>query len=271
MSDKKEDRHVRLTKSGKKLKKVNPLLDELHIGRFESAYKQAFGENASVAYRQGYSGYSLKLKNQLVQVLEETSDLDLSTEITQVMEKINTGDALSKDLAMVVLRPIGLAIEGSMPTLIGLVQMMSNIPAVLKKKDDSEMLLAMSRVWLGVSILLLAAVAPLARLYNAATRAYASVAYDDGFDVDSEMSDEDEFEVDSEMSDAEDLDGWFEVDSEMSDDEETGLLEQYRANQGYVVIEPTNRYKHSMSHLQDGYSSDEESDNEDDEIDSLRL
>ena len=36
MSDKKEERHVRLTKPGKKLKKVNPLLNELYIGLFGS-------------------------------------------------------------------------------------------------------------------------------------------------------------------------------------------------------------------------------------------
>jgi hypothetical protein len=258
MSDKKEDRHVRLTKSGKNLKKINPLLDERHIGRFENAYKQAFGENVSVAYGQGYSGYSRKLKNQLVKVLEETSHRDLSTDITQVMKKINTGDSLSKDLAMVVLRPIGLAIEGSMQTLIGLVQMMSNIPAVLKKEDDSEMLLAMSRTWLGVSILLLAAVAPLARLYNAATRAYASVA----FDKDKEPSFEDEWQVvDHETSDAGDFDDWLEVDSEISYDEETGLLEQYRANQGDApVAETTNKYRDEVRHGRDDDFSNEDDD-----------
>lgn len=254
MSDKKEDRHVRLTKSGKMLKKVNPLLDELHIGRFESAYKQAFGENAFVAYGQGYSGYSRKLKNQFVKVLEETSQRDLSSEITQAMKKINTGDALSKDLAMVVLRPIGLAIEGSMQTLIGLVQVMSNIPAVLKKEDDGEMLLAMSRVWLGVSILLLAAIAPLARLYNAATRAYASVAFDKEQSVEDDFSDE------------------FEVGSEISADEELGLFDLYRVNQVGAGAEATSQYKRSVSGLQDEYSSDEESDEEsDDEIHSLRF
>ena len=236
MSDKKEDRHARLTESGQKLKKMNPLLDDRHIGWFENAYKQAFGENASVAYGQGYSGYSRKLKNQLIKVLEETSQRDLSTEITQVMKKINTGDAFSKDLAMLVLQPIGLAIEGSMHTLIGLVQLMSNIPAVLKKKDEGEMLLAMSRVWLGVSILLLAAVAPLARLYNAATRAYASVAFD--------KRQAQEFE-----------DEWRVLD--ITCEEEAGFLDLYWASQGSAVAEATSQHKRSVSDLQSEYSKND--------------
>lgn len=112
----------------KHIKRKNPLLDQCHLEAFECAYKQAFGEHASVAYGQGAQSYSIKMKNSLLEVLETSDNFKRFSEtIQKTVKRINTGDALSKDIAMIVLRPIGLAIEGSMHVLIGLVQVMSNI------------------------------------------------------------------------------------------------------------------------------------------------
>jgi hypothetical protein len=166
----------RNSKTGHKVdpRKINALLNPKHVDAFVQAYQQAFGEQSFVAYTGLMRGYTRKRDSELLTVFKMSPHFSkFSNTIQDALDK-SPVDFFSKDLAMVVLQPIGLAIEGSLQTIIGLIQMLSNIPALLKQKDN-EMLLGMSRTWLGVSILLLAAVAPLARLYNAATRAYASV------------------------------------------------------------------------------------------------
>ncbi len=170
----------RNSKTGHKVdpRKINALLNPKHVDAFvqayQQAYQQAFGEQSSVAYTGLMRGYTRKRDSELLTVFKMSPHFSkFSNTIQDALDK-SPVDFFSKDLAMVVLQPIGLAIEGSLQTIIGLIQMLSNIPAACKQ-EDNDMLLGMSRTWLGVSILLLAAVAPLARLYNAATRAYASV------------------------------------------------------------------------------------------------
>jgi len=170
-------------KLGKKLMPkgiMGLLLKDKHLKEFEIAYKKAFGEN-TVAYGQGR--YSNGVKEAMLQHLDTNAEhfpsFPRRTEILEsqkgLVETFNS-DTFAKDLAMVVLQPIGLAIEGSIKTLIGLAQVFSNIVPALKQSEESKMDAAMSQLCLGVCTLLLAAVAPLARLYNAATRAYASSA-----------------------------------------------------------------------------------------------
>ncbi|MDF1683740.1 MAG: hypothetical protein P1U36_03685 [Legionellaceae bacterium] len=157
-------------------REINSLLNQEHVDAFVQAYQQAFGEHASIAYTRQEGQYAPKQDSKLLELLKKSPYFSKLSEQVQNSLGDSPVDFFGKDLAMMVLQPIGLAIEGSLQTIIGLVQMMSHIPAVLNNEDkDDQMHLAMSKTWLGVSILLLAAVAPLARMFHAATRAYASV------------------------------------------------------------------------------------------------
>jgi len=175
-------------------KTINALLNTNHVGAFLQAYQQAFGEFSFVGYNKPSTvKYTRKQDGELLKLLKSSSHFKTFYEQTEhVVRQIAPQDALSKDLAMVVLQPIGLAIEGSIQLLIGLVDVTSNIPAVLKKEKNT-MPLAMSQLWLGVSIILLAAVAPLARIYHAATRAFASVVKEEPALLDSLDLDDDDW------------------------------------------------------------------------------
>ena len=147
------------------------------------AYQNAFGETTK-AYGKGT--YSQKSKASLLELIASNEYTEhVSKEMKRNAEALLgvlddphkealTGDTLVKDMTMIVLQPISLAIEGSMQAVHGLIQVVGNIIPAIKQSDDSQMQLAMAKTMLGVGILLLAAIAPVARLYNAMTRAYTT-------------------------------------------------------------------------------------------------
>ena len=85
------------------------------------------------------------------------------------------GDSFTKDILMSALQPIHVAICGAMITAVSLIRVAFNILPALAGSSDSDLMGATAETLLGVGCLVLAAVTPLARLYNAFTRAYASV------------------------------------------------------------------------------------------------
>jgi len=89
------------------------------------------------------------------------------------------GDNIAKDMAMVVLQPISLVI-GNALDLAGNLQGAAFflIPALVSDTAATLFVVSLAKSMINASTLILAAVAPLARLYNLSCRAYASLKTD---------------------------------------------------------------------------------------------
>jgi len=86
------------------------------------------------------------------------------------------GDSFAKDMYMVVMQPVSLAISSAIITAFGLVKAGFNILPALTDSENSELLFSMHIALIGVGIGLLVLVAPFARMYNIATRVFAQAA-----------------------------------------------------------------------------------------------
>jgi|GEM_PF-6645771 len=89
------------------------------------------------------------------------------------------GDTWYKDLAMTVLQPINLAIVSAITIAAGAIGMALSI-LFTPFSEDARVGFAMSAATtaIGIGVGLLAAIAPIARTYNLATRVYATVTDD---------------------------------------------------------------------------------------------
>jgi len=113
----------------------------------------AFGENAFIAYGKGQ--YQKK-------------PIDFNP----------LGDTLVKDMSLVVLRPIEMVISSVINTSLNLIGVAILIlPALLQHKESQHGLVkSMALAMVGVGVAALATVVPLARMFNLATRLYATAS-----------------------------------------------------------------------------------------------
>ncbi len=133
----------------------------------------AFGQNWYKKYGQGeYTKFALSDdypdKQKIEEGLEELKAMGL--------KKFLPGDTFAKDMCMTVMAPISLAISGAINTATGLLGIGLNLLPALAGSKSSKLERAFIITAMGIGAILLAAVAPMARLYNSATRVLAKGA-----------------------------------------------------------------------------------------------
>ncbi len=118
------------------------------LDQYEQVVALAFGENEHKPYGQGKYQYPV--------------------------DHNPMGDTLAKDMAMVVIAPINLAISGVLGTAIGLIMAsLSILPALIAGSKKSLLSEGLIISVMGAATLMIAAVAPFARLHQLYTRVNA--------------------------------------------------------------------------------------------------
>lgn len=155
---------------------LNAFIESLKVKALDPDYPNLFGEDT-------VAEYDVEIEKSITEAINRTFGENQGIAYGKGRyfspDKNPMGDTWYKDVAMTVLQPISLAINSALVIAGGAIGMALSI-LFTPFSEDARMIFALSAATtaMGIGEGLLAAIAPIARTYNLATRVYATVTDD---------------------------------------------------------------------------------------------